>query len=211
MAAPCSSFCKIVICSVLLFSRGLAAAPSGDVTAIESRTLHLNTILEPKNGTVWTAKSTAKIAWNVCAQTTPRRRCGVLGTVNPADLSSLETHQTRRLCSRQTLASRSPSASGRITQTTGFYCPVCHISIQRRAWQVTDRLGPGTIYHAHGVALSVLFDEVAYRNNGSITVNVPFLEEGDDFTVVSKYYMLEGIDRVTALLTSDSQSTRMTL
>lgn len=79
---------------------------------------------------------------------------------------------------------------------------------------MTDR--PGPIHHPHDFTIPVLFDEVAYRDNGSIAVKVPFLEEGDGFSVVSEYYMLEGTDeavaaRVVALLTSGSQSTRMTL
>lgn len=63
--------------------------------------------------------------------------------------------------------------------------------------------------------LTVVFDEVAYRSNGSVTVNVPFLEEGAGYGVVGEYRH-QVYDRYLAacfakLLTNDSQSTRMTL
>ncbi|EIW60328.1 uncharacterized protein TRAVEDRAFT_19049 [Trametes versicolor FP-101664 SS1] len=128
MVAQYLSSWMITLCSVLVFSEGLAAAPAGDVTAIGNNKLHVKTILEPKNGTVWTANATAKITWKT----------------NASDPDAL--------------------------QPVDFREP-----LNIRLWKNTADSGG---------FLPVLFDEVAYRDNSSIAVKVPFLEEGDGFNVV---------------------------
>lgn len=70
MAAPCFSFWKLLLCSVLISPETLTSASFIPAAAADDHML-IDTILEPKNGTVWTPKSTAKIAWKTCAPSLP--------------------------------------------------------------------------------------------------------------------------------------------
>ncbi|KAL1947930.1 hypothetical protein VTO73DRAFT_13654 [Trametes versicolor] len=129
MAAPCLSLWKLLLCSVLISPGSLTSASFIPASAVGDHML-IDTILEPKNGTVWTPKSTAKIAWKTNASD-PH-------TLQPVDFSK--------------------------PLTIGL-------------WKDSEDKPNGRL-------LPVVFDEVAYRSNGSVTVNVPFLEEGAGYGVV---------------------------
>lgn len=70
MTSPCLSLWKLLLCSVLISLGSLTSASYIPTTATGDHML-IDTILEPKNGTVWTPKSTATIAWKTCAPSPP--------------------------------------------------------------------------------------------------------------------------------------------